>query len=250
MIDERIQQAAYNNAVWCDTVCRAHGWPGEFHEDIWVQWHGSLPYYPNAVTLTDECNLTTQRQAIQRLAEARLPEGCGVKDSFCVLDLTPLGFEPLFEATWLYRPATLLPPIEPIQGVQWRRVQEATELRIWERAWRGGTGEETGKEPAPLFLPTLLADKQIVFLAAYQAERIVAGAILNRTGAVVGLSNLFTPDGDAAPWWASCVAASQALLPGLALVGYERGQDLVYAQQCGFEALGPLRIWIKVGEAI
>ena len=78
---------------------------------------------------------------------------------------------------------------------------------------------------------------------------MVAGAILNRTGVVVGLSNLFIPDGDAAHWWASCVAASQNLFPELPLVGYERGQDLIDAQQCGFEALGPLRIWIKVSEA-
>jgi len=245
MTDERVKQAVYNNAVWCDTVCRAHGRPGEFREDIWVQWHGSLPYYPNAVTLTDEGNLTTQRQSIQRLAETRLPEGCGVKDSFCVLDLTPLGFQVLFEATWIYRPADLTPPVAQRQDVEWRRVQEAAELTAWERAWRGGSDEETGEEPAHLFLPTLLADDQIAFLAAYQAERMVAGAILNRTGAVIGLSNLFIPDGDAAPWWASCVTASQAFFPGLPLVGYERGQDLVYAQQCGFAALGPLRIWVK-----
>ena len=248
MIDKRIKQAVYNNAAWCNTVCHAHGCSGEFREDIWVQWRGSLPYYPNAVTLTDECDLTTQCQSIQRLAEARLPEGCGVKDSFCVLDLTPLGFEPLFEATWIYRPAELTLPVEPIQGVHWRRVRETTELRSWEWAWRGGSDEETGEEPARLFLPTLLADNQIAFLAAYQAERIIAGAILNRTGAVIGLSNLFIPDGDAAPWWASCVAAAQAFFPGLPLVGYERGQDLVYAQQCGFEALGPLRIWVKANE--
>lgn len=250
MMDKRVQQAVYNNAVWCDTVCRAHGWPGEFYEDIWVQWHGSLPYYPNAVTLTDECNLTTQRQAIQHLADARLPEGCGAKDSFCVLDLAPLGFEPLFEATWLYRPATLPPPIEPIQGVQWRRVQEATELRVWERAWRGAPGEETGEEPARLFLPTLLTYKQVVFLAAYQAQEIVAGAILNRTDSVVGLSNLFVPDKEQVSWWSSCVAAASELFPGLPLVGYEHGQELAYAQQCGFVAIGPLRIWIKVGEAL
>ena len=149
MMNERIKQAIYNNAVWCDTVCRTHGWPGEFREDMWVQWHGSLPYYPNAVTLTDARDLTAQHQLIQHLAEARLPEGCGVKDSFCVLDLTPLGFEPLFEATWLYRPAALTSPVERIQGVHWQRVQEATELMAWERAWRGVSDEEKGEEPAP-----------------------------------------------------------------------------------------------------
>lgn len=248
MIDKRVQQAAYNNAVWCDTVCRAHGWPGEFLEEIWVQRHGSLPYYPNAVT-TNAHDLTAQHHLIQHLAETRLPEGCGVKDSFCTLDLTPQGFQVLFEATWLYRPATRTPPVAQSQDVRWRHVQAATELMAWERAWRGAPDEEAGEEPERLFLPALLADDQVVFLAAYQAERIIAGAILNRTGAVVGLSNLFIPDGDAAPWWASGVAASQAFFPDLPLVGYERGQDLVYAQQCGFEALGPLRVWVKTSDA-
>ncbi len=52
MTDDHTKLAVYNNAVWCDTVCRAHGWPGEFHAQIWINSHTSLPYYPNAVTLT------------------------------------------------------------------------------------------------------------------------------------------------------------------------------------------------------
>jgi len=250
MEPETIKQAVYNNAVWCDTVCSAHGWPGEFHDEIWVQRRGSLPGYPNAVTLTDAHDVMTQHQSIQRLVEAGLPDGWCVKDSFCTLDLTPLGFQPLFEATWLYRPADRARPVDGIEGVRWSRVQNATELIAWERAWRGAPGEETGEEPPRLFVPALLADDQVVMLAAYQAEGIVAGVILNRTGAVVGLSNLFAPDTDGASWWASCVAAACDHFPGLPLVGYERGEDRVHAQQSGFEALGPLRIWIKTSNII
>jgi hypothetical protein len=36
MNDDRVELAARNNAVWCDTVCRAHGVPGEFLNGIWV----------------------------------------------------------------------------------------------------------------------------------------------------------------------------------------------------------------------
>ena len=36
MLDDRYVRAARNNAEWCDAVCRAHGNPGEFHDDIWL----------------------------------------------------------------------------------------------------------------------------------------------------------------------------------------------------------------------
>ena len=41
MLDDRIIRAARNNAQWCDAVCRAHGNPGEFHDDIWLNRHAS-----------------------------------------------------------------------------------------------------------------------------------------------------------------------------------------------------------------
>jgi hypothetical protein len=43
------------------------------------------------------------------------------------------------------------------------------------------------------------------------------------------------------------VAAVQAAFPGLPMVGYERGQDLVTMLGLGFRSLGSLRVWLIPG---
>jgi hypothetical protein len=90
-----------------------------------------------------------------------------------------------------------------------------------------------------------LADETIAFIAAYRQGQIVAGVIANRTGEVVGLSNLFVPGEAKTMFWAGCVAGVMAAFPGLPVVGYERGDDLAIAQTLGFESLGPLRVWLR-----
>ncbi len=97
--------------------------------------------------------------------------------------------------------------------------------------------------PPRIFLPALLSDPDIRFIAAYADRHIVAGAIANRTGNVVGVSNVFVPEADAARCWAGCVATIIDAFPGLPLVGYERGNDLIIAQALGFEVVGLLRVW-------
>jgi hypothetical protein len=128
--------------------------------------------------------------------------------------------------------------------MRWSRITDETTLASWEAAWNG---EPTAGEPAPArsFLPPLLADPAIAFLARYQDQQIVAGAIANLTGEVVGLSNLFMPAGDPAPEWAGCLAAITDLFPGRALVGYEGDETLTQAHAAGFLSLGGLQIWIK-----
>jgi hypothetical protein len=64
------------------------------------------------------------------------------------------------------------------------------------------------------------------------------GAIANRTGPVVGVSNLF---GD----WRAAADSIAGRYPGLPLVGYESGDDLAAARRAGFTSTGPLRVWLK-----
>lgn len=45
--------------------------------------------------------------------------------------------------------------------------------------------------------------------------------------------------------WTDLVRVAAAVLPGRALVGYERGADLEGATAAGFTALGPQRIWVR-----
>src|SRR5207244_420931 len=100
MSDVRAAQAAHNNAVWCDTVCRAHRNPGEFSPHLWLNRHPVPRFYPNAVTLTGNEGAADQRAAIETLVAENGLTGFGVKDSFYSLDLAPLNFHVLFEATW------------------------------------------------------------------------------------------------------------------------------------------------------
>ena len=243
-VDDCLTWAVHNNAVWCDTICRAHGTPGRFLEEIWINSQPSPPFYPNAVTLSGAEGIGMQLIAIRDLLETDLAGEWAVKDSFCTLDLAPLGFGPLFEAEWIWRSTAQPRPDGGIAGVGWTTIRHAPELAAWEAAW-GGTPIGEAPTTTRIFLPPLLEDEDIAVIAAYQDRRIVAGVIANRTGNVVGVSNLFVPEQDSERFRAGCIAAVIDAFPGLPLVGYESGHDLQAAQALGFDILGPLRIWAR-----
>jgi hypothetical protein len=208
-----IAAAVRNNAMWCDAMCRAHGIAGEADVDAWTWPMRTPPYYPDAVTLRPSAT------AAALLGRIDSGAGCSIKDSFATLDLP--GFKLIVEASWMFRPPA------PVGGDEWS-VGFASDLPGWERAWG---------EPLGLFVPALLTHAQ--FLAARRGGRIVAGAILNRTGDVVGISNLFGGD------WAGAVTTASRLYPDLPLVGYAAGDDLAAAHRQGFEVIGPLRVWMR-----
>jgi hypothetical protein len=226
-----------------DAVCRAHGKPGEFQDGLWIHRHSTPRFYPNAVTLS-AAGSKLQLESIRELVATIGTADCGVKDSFCTLDLEPAGFQILFEAEWIHRPAAVARPDFATAAVGWTRISSASELAAWEAAW---AGEQVGERPERIFRPSLLMDANVAFFAADRDGRIVAGAIANRTGNVVGLSNLFVPPRDADALRAGCVAAVVDTFPGLPIVGYESGSDLAGARALGFESLGPLRVWVRQG---
>ncbi len=238
----RLEQAVRNNALWCEAVCRAHGSPGEFQPTIWLNRNRVPLYYPNAVTLTGESGREQQIAAIQELAGE-----ASVKDSYRLLDLSALGFHALFDATWLWRSPRQIEPAS-IAGIRWTTVRDPGELARWESAWAGLSPDETIPPESRIFLPSLLADPDVVFVAAYRETQIVAGAIGNRTGDVVGLSNQFAPEPKGS-YWTGCIRAIQERYPGSPLVGYEHGADLDLAVSLGFETTGPLRVWVHEGPA-
>ncbi|MFE6843322.1 hypothetical protein [Streptomyces sp. NPDC057686] len=229
---ELLRAAVHNNAEWCAAVSGG----GSFTAEAWTSARRTPPYYPDGVTLTREASA----EVLLAGMDTDSP-GCSVKDSFAVLDLAPAGFEVLFAAQWIHRPADAPAPSAP--ALTWSRVTDAGELAAWEAAWGGG--ESTG-----LFHPGLLSE-EIAFFAGRSADgRIAAGAAANRTGAhrthaVAGLSNVFTADGtpgDEA--WTGALTAVADLWPGLPVVGYEAGDDLDTAVRHGFAPLGPLRVWL------
>ena len=239
-----VLDAARNNALWCDAVGRAHGAVGVFHDALWLSF-GDMPrFYPNAVTLTPD-GAAEQMAHIAELAAARAR--FAVKGSFANLDLRPLDCAVLFEATWLARPGDAPPP--PATGDQWTIVGDAAELALWEGAWAGLPPGLSWPGPEHIFPAALLAEPGVVFLAGRRNGKLVAGAVLNETGPVVGLSNVFTalfaPAGAAAECYIGAVALAGQLFPGRPLVGYERGDDLTLARQAGFQPIGKLRVWAR-----
>jgi hypothetical protein len=239
MADHRVRLAALNNARWCDAVCRAHGRAGEFVESggVWINRQVVPRFYPNAVTISPDASTAS----IDELLCIGTLGQFAVKDSFCPLDLSSRGFRILFEEQWIYRPAAQPKPIVEITDVRWAKIDNAISLAAWESAWSGASEEKQKR----IFLPPILDDGDVAFLAAYRGERIVAGGIANRTGEVVGMSNVFFPEANSSEFTAGCVAAIVDAFPGLPIVGYEGGPALAAARHIGFEAVGPLRVWSR-----
>jgi hypothetical protein len=71
----------------------------------------------------------------------------------------------------------------------------------------------------------------------------VACGALNRTGDVVGLSNVFSARPGVGPLFPGCARLAHALYPGVPIVGYERDGALAAAERAGFERVHGLRVW-------
>ena len=222
--------AVANNALWCDAVCRSHGYPGVFSERLWINADHGLDFYPNAIVLCPDVS------AAEVAAVRDVSRRWAVKDSFACLDLVPGGFRLLFEAEWIARTPA---PAEPAQdGLSWAEVTDARELGRWEAAWA-----QDESAAGPLFRPELLPDPRCAILACRRDDDLVAGIIAYTAAGVTGISNLFGARLDAEQLWTSALQAVTVLRPHLPIVGYEHGSALEAACQAGCQVLGPLRVW-------
>jgi hypothetical protein len=168
MKNDPVVQAARNNALWCDAVCRVNGGPGEFQASLWFNRHGTPRFYPDAVTLADAAAEADLVDVVTALVASDHRRGWAIKDSFNGLELSCLGFEVLFDAQWLF----LESPAGNIGPDDLAIVASETELTAWERAW---AGPETGSDARP-FRPELLSDPDIVFASLLWDGVIVGGA--------------------------------------------------------------------------
>ena len=182
---EAAAAAARANAAWCETVCAAHGTPGELDELAWRNRRPMPAFYPNLVTLTPE--IAPMLDAVRELDTCGLPAGWGVKDSFRTLSLDRLGFAVLLDAEWIVHPPARRLPIRS----SWERVESAEALAEWEEAW----GQSRGGER--IFVPALLARADVAFLATRRARRITGGLAALRTEGGVAISNAFGALGQA-----------------------------------------------------
>lgn len=227
-----VRAAARNNAEWCAAMSRAHGVVSEFGAQAWAAPARTPLYYPDAVTLVPDADPVALAERIDTTAP-----GASVKDSFADLDLTGAGFEVLFEAQWIHRPAGA-PALRP--ALAWDVVGTPDALRAWASAWDGAEGN------AGLFRPELLDDPATFVLAGRSPDgRVAAGAVASRSDDAVGVSNVFTLADAPDTAWPGVLDAVHRRFPGLPVVGYEHGDDLTTATRHGFEPTGPLRIWVR-----
>ncbi|MEU1435784.1 hypothetical protein ABZ438_17015 [Streptomyces sp. NPDC005786] len=227
-----VRTAARNNAEWCAAMSRSHGVVGQFGAQAWAAPARTPLYYPDAVTLMPDADPVALAERIDTTAP-----GASVKDSFADLDLTGSGFEVLFEAQWIHRPAGP-PALTP--DLVWDVARTPDALRAWALAWDGAEGN------ADLFRPELLADPATFVLAGRSSDgRVVAGAVASRSDDAVGISNVFAPADAPDTAWPGVLDTLHQLFPGLPVVGYEHGDDLATAVRHGFRPVAPLRIWVR-----
>lgn len=225
---DKVELAARNNAMWCDGMCRAHGQPTEFTENLWI-CRGTPPRYHS--------NITTLKPGSIEFIRKEQPGG--FKDGFHDIDAVELGYQALFSANWIWMD-------EPGPGeanFEWNRAQTDEDLRFWEAGWE--VGDEDAANHPRQFPPSLLDDPNNAFLFALEDGHLVAGCILNLTEPVVGLSNTFALGIDLDDFWHDLPLLANSTFPGMSVVGYERGIDLDHALTAGFESIGDLRVWVK-----
>jgi hypothetical protein len=260
-----LEQAARENAEWCEAVARSHGVRSRFTADAWLASTRTPASYPDAVTLRASAD-----RGILRDIDAS--SGCSVKDSFAALDLSDDGFEVLFDARWIFRaPEPERPGSQSTaartgaEGMVWS-VLDPADLGDWSALHSNmTTGDRSAADPSAgdpsaadpsagdrsagdrsPFRPSILVEPGVVFLRADVENSLVAGAVLSHTGAVVGISNVVTTQGIADDvLWRGLTDQVSDRFPGLAMVGYESGADLIAPLDAGFTELGDLRVWTR-----
>ena len=225
-MDERISVAIANNIALYETVFRAHGLRFERRKRAWLAIDPAPAYYSDAITLTADM---TSAEILDQFAEH---PRAGVKDSFATLDLTPGGFRELFSASWIHHPA---PDRIAARLLAWAPVCSPAAMAEYRRLH--GTADS--------LVDGLLVDPDVTLFLGETAGIVQAGALLNRSGTDIGVSNVFVRDAEPAEIWADLLSLAAGLSPGRPLVGYESGADLEAALMAGFSARGPLRVWVK-----
>ncbi|MCB8820220.1 hypothetical protein [Microvirga rosea] len=240
-----VERAARNNALWCDAVCRAHGYPGEFRDALWLNHGRTPPYYPHAVTLAGPQAASRQVSALMELLTQLRSQGrpAAVKDSFNCIDLSVCGLSPVFDAEWISCDPLAAEEETGRRGCRWQEIGTEPELMAWEQAWSGGGMAVPEHDERRIFKPSLLSDPGIVFVSVLSDDTVVGGGILNRGAEVVGLSNVFARSNDSQAVRQGLIAKAAQKFPGLPLVGYERDSELVCAHRSGFRSIGSLRVW-------
>lgn len=219
-----LSYAVSNNVDWCALISRGGG-VADPSKGVWLVTGSPAPLFPDAVTLRAA---VSAEQLNSMLSDRPV---CSVKDSFADVDLEPYGFRELFTGRWI---GQIRMPVRS-RSTDWSCIADPAELESWCAA----------AQLPEVLPPGLLQDRSVRVLAAYQDGLLAAGAIANRSDAVVGLSNVFQIS-RGEPWiWGRITTVVAHHFPGLPIVGYEHGSELDAALAAGFSDLGPVRVYLR-----
>jgi hypothetical protein len=226
---DKVTKLVANNAAWIHEAMNALGMAGEFTPILWQNFHDMPAIFPNADTLGG--TEAEQLSAIKSLAKAREGKLVAVKDAWARLDLAPLGFEPLFEAQWLYREAK---PLEKISNISFEHITTAEGLREFAAACNGD-------ELTYVYTPALL-QPDIVWIVVREEGKLIGGVTCFSAEGLNGINNLFARD----------KALEEALIreavnafPDLPSCDYTGEDSIAPYLKLGFETVGKLRVWLR-----
>ncbi|SET03532.1 hypothetical protein [Paenibacillus sp. NFR01] len=223
-MSEKVVTAVLNNIVWCAMVCETHGISSTLKKHIWKTTSKAPTFYPDMIT-SNGC--ATVDEVIENIGNNDISS---IKDSFASLDMSPLDFEMLFTAEWIYHePVANLEPVK--RG--WCHVTTEKDLADWasfhlsENVIRP---ELLGRPDVKIYLSRKIGD--------------VAGFLANLGADAVGISNVFSSV-NCNNVWSDILQIVAFDFPGLPMVGYQRGDGLTAALQSGWTSVGPLNVWVR-----
>lgn len=221
----RARIAANNNADLCSAIMKSHGIRFLRDEELYVSLDSPPPKYPWLITLLPQASARAKK-----ICQTR-PLGA-VKDSFSHLDCAEIGFEVMFEASWIWRNAehSLLPQ-------HWGRISNPQTLLEWHSGW-----SKDANASDLIFPPECISDPSLVFLGRNGTNGVDAGCLANISNDAVGISNMFGINSGDPAVWEEALKAVASVAPTLPIVGYEAGQELIAATAVGFEEAGRLRV--------
>ncbi len=224
--DPRLEAAVRASAAWYEDVFRVHRIPTRREGGLWSALAEPPRWHSAAKTLQPDVPRAQVLDAVTAF------ERCSVADSFATLDLADHGFQPLFRATWLHRPAATSPARTWPHG--WSAVSDDEELAAWNAA----------QDTTGVLVPALLRHPRFTFLVRQSSGKPVAGAVLHRVDDVVELSNTWAL-GDESTQISSMLGCAETLYPGAAVVGYWRDDTLAPYTEAGFQGVGPHLVWVR-----
>ncbi len=223
-IDPRAVMAAHNNADWYAMMADLHGLRYR-RDDLCFEMLDQPPPFHSWMTTLDPTNPDA---VMARVAAHPTQKGFGIKDGFDALPLDDPRMKPGFSASWIWAATA-----QPADTSGWEEITTPAALDAWEAAWHAPNPPKWQQFP-----PAILDRADVTIWGRKAGDGYDAGGIANRSSDCIGLSNVFG-EGAFAP-----VAALAGEIGG-PLVGYERGDDLVAAQEAGFEITGPLHVWFS-----